>query len=67
MVKLMLVMMMVLIVFKIFEVHANYDPTPLTYAPTLPPTGLHPFKLDNENMTHIIPCLESTIEEPNAS
>jgi hypothetical protein len=63
MVKLMLVMMK-LIIFIILKVHANeHSILSSSSTLTLPPTSLHPFHLDNENMNHIHLCLESTIEE----
>jgi hypothetical protein len=61
MTKLMLVVME-LIILIILIVYAN-DPTPLSSAPTPLPTNLHPFRLDNEYMTYIHLCLETTLKK----
>jgi hypothetical protein len=54
MTKLMLVMME-LIILVILKVHAN-DPTTPSSAPTILPTGLHLFELDNVEKRYIEKC-----------
>jgi hypothetical protein len=65
--KLILVMIELIIVVTL-EVHAN-DPTPLSSAPAPAPlpTNVHPFHLDNEDITYIHLCVESTIEKCESS
>jgi len=60
-ITLMLVIMESIILI-ILKVYAN-DPTPLSSAPTPLPTNLHPFRLDNEYMTYIHLCLETTLKK----
>lgn len=58
-----MLVMMELIILVILEVHAN-DHTRLSSSNLTPlATSLHPFQLDNGNITHIHHCLETTIEE----
>jgi hypothetical protein len=61
MIKLMLVMMES-IVLIIFEVHAN-ELTPLSFAPTPLPINIHPFHLDDENISYIDRCIERTLKK----
>jgi hypothetical protein len=60
MIKFIMFVMMKLIILMILKVHANEN-TSLSPAPTALPTRLHLFQLDNEDMSYIDRCIESTL------
>jgi hypothetical protein len=65
MIKLILVMIELIIIVTL-EVHAN-DPTPFSSASTPLPTNLHPFHLENEDITYIHRCVERTTKKFESS
>jgi hypothetical protein len=66
MIKFIMFVMMKLIILMIFKVHAHEN-TSLSPAPTTLPTRLHLFQLDNDDMSYIDRCIESTLAKSTQS